>query len=208
MAMKKILTALAFFLFGNFLFAQSESETNSTIFKKQVSLNFTNFFLRFTNENEPNNTQPEFLLYYKKGDDKSKWRHGFGADFRRENIRNREFQTVIRLDYSFGKEYYRSVARNWVVYFAWEGLIGGTYFEFKSKNSSGNTTNTDWFRFANLGIQGIGGLQFQIKERLSLLTETSYGLFFTYSKDDRERENYFTQTEFRHPISIILSYHF
>lgn len=123
-----------------------------------------------------------------------------------EKDQNRELITMIQLDYSLGKEYYKPISKRWKLYHAWESLLSLSSHSIKSVGN--NSDDKDFIRAAGLGFQMIGGIQFHWNDRLSLLTETSYGLIFRYQGDERKRETYNVNTFYKPPIDIILSYHF
>jgi len=52
------------------------------------------------------------------------------------------------------------------------------------------------------------GIQYYFNERLSLLTESSYLIQFSYRKDDENQEFYNLRSFYLAPISLILNYHF
>ena len=201
--MKNVFLFLLFLMIGKAVHAQQSDVETPQVIEKQIGINATNFFLRFVSFNEAQDAAPSFLFYYKKGNNKKKRRHGFGGSFSWEKDSDNDLTRFIQLDYSYGKEYYKPISKRWKVYHAWETLLSLSSFSSKPERR-----DKDYFRTAGLGFQMIGGIQFQWNERLSLLTETNYGLIFRFQGDENKNETYNINTFYKPPIDIILNYHF
>ncbi|MFT6360944.1 MAG: hypothetical protein ACJAYJ_005187, partial [Saprospiraceae bacterium] len=69
-------------------------------------------------------------------------------------------------------------------------------------------------KLAGIAWKGLVGLEYHLNDRLSLLTETSYGISFNYilgsilDRSPSKQERYSAGTFYRPPTSLVLSYHF
>ncbi len=226
--MKNVMILIAFVFIGKSLFAQDRNESFSEGFEKQIGLNATNFFLRFVSFNQGLENTPDILILYKKGTNGKKWRHGFGGKINLANSSNNNGQDQIngqiQLSYRFGREHYKNITKRWQSLFGWETHYRGSFSKSTntSINSNGESTQENSiFNFAT-GIRALAGIQFRINDRLSLLTETSYVLSFSYRKsksltrvegqaenqNENRSERYSADTFFNAPLSIILNFHF
>ena len=207
--MKNCLLVIAFLFIGNFLQAQTTSNDNQPKkIEKQVGLNFTNFYLRFFADNTLEPTPPSILILYKRGSQKRKWRHGFGGNMEigKSNV-NEVTTNRFRVNYNFGREYYRQLGKQFSVYFGWESTVWGFLFKRVRKRQF-DDDDVDVVRSGSLGGRALVGFQFNFNQHLSLLTETNYGLVFNYFRDNAGDESYEIETVYVPPTSLVLSYHF
>lgn len=88
--MKNVILLSLFLFIGKAVHAQQANFETPQIYEKQISVNVTNFFLRFVSFNESQDATPSFLFYLKKGNNEKKWRHGLGGIFfgKRTKIEN------------------------------------------------------------------------------------------------------------------------
>ena len=209
--MKNLLLILFALTISYSLHAQSLDEPSTATYRKQVGFNFTNFALRFLSFNEASGGTPTIIVLYKKGNDLTKWRFGFGS---RINWIDREPDGIstnqINLNFNWGKEYHKPITRKWRTYFGWQSHLIASYSKtsFVSSNPMFSEPNVDKLFFGAIGGQGLFGLQYNFTNRLSLLTESGYGLQFGYSEDEDKDKSYSINTFFNPPISLILNYHF
>lgn len=226
--MKNIMILIVFIFIGNTLFAQDNKEQFLDEYEKQIGLSATNFFLRFISFTQGLENTPDVLILYKKGTGGQKWRYGLGGSISFNSIKDedneRDRNTEILLSYRFGREHYRNFSRKWGILFGWETHYRGNYS--KSVNiddvSIGQETRTGSIFNLTTGVRALAGVQFRINERLSLLTETSYGISLSYRKwksvieidsqpgnsTESFSKRYSASTFFNAPLSIILNYHF
>ena len=237
--MKNVMILIVLIFIGTALCAQDGNEQLSDGYEKQIGLNATNFFLRFVSFNQGLDGAPSILLVYKKGTGSKKTRYGFGGRINLENresdnsnnniengqdLINDQINDQINLSFNYGKEYYKMISKKWLILFGWETLYRGGFS--KSKNSSfnanGKITNENTAFNLGIGAQVIGGIQFRINDRISLLTETSYGIFLSHNysesishiEDQVDNQNksinkrYGVSTFYNAPLAIILNYHF
>lgn len=225
--MKNVMILIVLLFFGNTLYAQDENGQFLEKYEKQVGLNATNFFLRFISFNSVLANTPDILFLYKKGNDGKKWRHGFGGRIKFRSIKDENdvhnTDGNFLLSYRFGREYYKNFSKRWGILYGWETHYRGSY----SKSTSifiipvGQTRKNTSFSIGT-GVRAIVGIQFRINDRLSLLTESSYGISLSYRKtksiiqieDQVEDQNesldkiFEASTFFNAPLSIIVNYHF
>ena len=229
--MKNVMVLIVLIFIGNTLYAQDRNKQFSEGYEKQIGLNVTNFFLRFVSFNQGLQNTPGILLLYKKGTDGKKWRYGLGGGIRlnknkNDNSNSNQDQISGNIDiaYNFGREYYKTISKRWLVHFGWETLYRGDFSKSNniSFNINGKVTQNNFSLNLGTGAQAIGGIQFRLNDRLSLLTETSYGVFFSYirmksttefedqinNQNENRIERYSLYTFFYAPTSIILNYHF
>lgn len=229
--MKNLLFLLLFIFMGNALYAQDGKEQISEDYEKQIGLSATNFFLRFVSFTQALENTPDILLLYKKGIGGKKWRYGLGGRISlNKNIDEDNESTsdrVVLLSYRFGRENYRNFYKRWGILYGWETHYRGSFSKSTDIDFISNgpidrkRIRTSSMLSLSTGIRALGGVQFRINDRLSLLTETSYGISFFYqnSKSKNQIENegnsnesfnksYGASTFFNAPLSIILNYHF
>jgi len=228
--MKNVMVLIVLIFLGNALFAQDGNERSSEEYEKQIGLSATNFFLRFISFNQMLENTPDILFLYKKGTGGKKTRHSLGGRISLHNSSDeddeRTMDRLIQLSYRFGKENYRNFYKRWGILYGWETHYRGSFskstdidFSFNGSINRERTRTNSTFSFST-GVRALGGIQFRINDRLSLLTETSYGisLFYRNSKSKTQIENedsnegfnksYSINTFFNAPISIIVNYHF
>ncbi len=209
--MKNFIIILFALTFSYSLRAQSNVEPLTETYRKQVGISFTNFALRFLSFNEASGGTPSIIILYKKGNDKTKWRFGYGGRVNwMDRPNNGISSSQVNLNFNWGKEYHRPISRKWRTYFGWENMISSGYSKtsFISSNTQFPSSNVDELFSAALGFRGLFGLQYNFTNRLSLLTETGYGLNLGFQQDENKNKAYFINTFFNAPISLILNYHF
>ncbi|MFK8007818.1 MAG: hypothetical protein AB8H03_15675 [Saprospiraceae bacterium] len=210
--MKNITLIFLFLLFGNVLHAQDIIEEPANLYEKQIGVNVSNFVLTFLSFNQPSINTPSILFLYKKNKNGKRKRYGFGGRVSWEKQRDKDRSFNAGVNFNFGREFAKKIGNKWTTYAGYETRLSGSYFQIIEKIN--NDDEKDFNRFVSIGWQGIVGLEYYINDRLSLLTETSYGISFNYSlvrsenTNPKRRESYSARTFYVAPTSLILSYHF
>ena len=212
--MKNIILFFLFVLFGNALHAQDLIVEPANLDEKQIGINITDFFLTFLSfNNPPDNSTPSILVLYKKNKNGKRKRYGFGGrvSWEQQSDKDRFFST--RVSFNFGREFVKRIGNKWTTYAGYETRLTGSYFQAVEIDNN-DDEEKDFNRSAGIGWQGLVGVEYYINDRLSLLTETGYGISFNYllrkseNSNPKRRESYSARTFYLAPTSLILSYHF
>ena len=209
--MKNLVFVFIIMMLGVNLQAQTISTSSSPEFyTKQVGFNFTNFALQFLSFNEATGGTPSILVLYKKGDERKKRRIGIGGRIylNKNNINNKMTDESIEFNLNIGREYHNKVAKKWKVYYGYETLFRTGFSKVTYTNSRTLETDENSLLRLSMGMQALMGIQYNFNERVSLLTESSYALVFSYQKNGLSEERYGLNTYYFAPVSLILNYHF
>lgn len=209
-AMKKIFPLFFLFLLSQMLSAQEIENPVSENYSKQIGLNFSDFILRYLSFSDPVQLNPAILILYKKEKNGKRHRYGLGGDISwSKNNSNDVEQFLIRLNFNYGREHNFFKKRAWSAYYGWEVRTQGSYTEQRSNQSfGGNDDDKIWTRSGGIGGGVLMGIQWHINKRMSLLTETGYGLSFNYILPFSKNERYSLGTVYFPPTSMLLMIYF
>ena len=212
--MKNLIVIFLSIFFGNILHAQDLLVEPTNLDEKQIGVNITDFFLTFLSfNNPPDNPTPSILVLYKKTKNGKRKRFGFGGrvNWNKDEDGDKFFNSIVSLN--IGREFVRKIGRKWKTYVGYETILSGGYNHIIEENSN-DKEEKEFNRSAKIGWKGLVGIEFHINDRLSLLTETSYGISFNYletsspRRNPRKEETYSVGTFYIPPTSLILSYYF
>jgi hypothetical protein len=117
------------------------------------------------------------------------------------------------MNFNFGREFGRKIGKRWNAYAGYETILSGSYNHIIEEDFN-DEGEKEFNRSAGIAWKGLVGLEYHLNDRLSLLTETSYGISFNYilgsvpNRSPSKQERYSAGTFYRPPTSLVLSYHF
>lgn len=212
--MKNITIILLSIFFGNVLHAQDLIVEPINLEEKQIGVNITDFFLTFLSfNNPPDNSSPSILILYKKNKNGKRKRYGFGGRISWLKQPDSDIFFSSRVNINLGREFVKKIGKRWKAYVGYETVLSGTYSEVNFENFDDEKVK-DFSRSASIGWKALVGLEYHLNDRLSLLTETSYGVSFNYALNKSENsfrkrsESYSAGTFYTAPTSLILSFYF
>ena len=185
--MKTLLVTLIFFIQLPIVFGQ-DSTTNT--FKNQLGVDATFFIKTYFQFNEfTGNPIPNYMLTYKRNFEKSSFRSAFGVNFEsffpnsafdgdNNNYHNKSFDFVA----SAGWEWRSMISKRWLFYYG----VDARYLIEKSDADvnyySGGYANGNISQLQEVGIAPFLGIGFNINDRISLTTETSFAFIMSQSE--------------------------
>jgi hypothetical protein len=221
--MKKTILIIVIAIISCSVFGQiTKPDTTKKEFKNSIEVDITSLLHQFFYSGQGfYGSSPYYIISYKRFFKSNALRFGVGGDISDDNSTKNDTIDSKYSRYSFnvglGIEHYFYLSKRWNFFFG----IDATASYLENVHVQGNSTTSSYksndFQYG-FGVSPLIGIQFNINRRLSLSTETSYNISYTYGIDKRtqtppssydyETKSHGLQSTFYAPLGIKIRLHF
>lgn len=160
----------------------------------QLILNGTRFVKTFLNFNDTGIEDQGLQVGYKRYKGDKAFRTFLGGAFDLDRNKDGDFTTVSQLglvDFRIGFEKRLDLTQKWKFYYGLDAVASHEFTKIETENEgpfSGNTMNLN--QTISGGLAPLVGIQFDLNDRLSLMTEANFPLLFGVTKIERTDSNF------------------
>ncbi len=164
---------------------KAQESEEATSYNNEFGLNVTGFANQFFSFNGNEAPQGPYLFTFKKLDGDKAFRMGLGANVVTRSGEDGNSvvpfnESILNLDLRLGAEKHHDISNRWLFTTGFDGLLSVAHSKFESSNNF-NDSEQKSTSFL-LGLGPVVGVHFRINERISIGTESTLYLSYTYTK--------------------------